>query len=180
MAMTAAVAVRLRGRMATDPRLPLAAARDRLLRRLPPPPEPDPLATSQRGPGSRTQRERQRDYLEATRNIDGVWLAARAAGVSREIVYHWRRTDPAFVMREQLARADYDDGLRWQIHVRAFAGSDALLLMMVKALLPEYRKTVPRTEPVAADDGLPRRFTLALAAPTPNEAPTTPQEARGL
>jgi hypothetical protein len=157
------VGLRLRGRALT--RGPLAEARGRLLRRVPPPPP----ESARPGRGSGSVRARQRRYLEAVRDgAPSIRHACQAAGISRRLAFWWREVDPVFRRREQLAQEDALDLLRLRVQVRAFAGCDALLLMMVKALVAEYAQR-HRTAHVVADDGIPARFSLQLTAPTSDE-----------
>jgi hypothetical protein len=153
-----AVSPRLRGRMPTDPRLPLAAARLRLLAAQPP---PDPLTTRRPGPGVlRSLRDRQRAYLAALADVGNVRWACRVAGIaSRTDVYRWR-ADRGFVERERMAREGFLDRIRAQLAALALR-SDVALMLMAKVLLAEYR---PRQrQDHAVEDALPARFTLALA-----------------
>ena len=146
---------RLIGRMPTDPRLPLAAARLRLLDRQPVPEErPRP------GRGRATLRQRQARYLAAITNTSSIGHACREAGISRRLISWWRAVDPAFRERERQAREDFYDLIRWQLAALA-TRSDVALILMAKALLEEYMPARRRDHAVV--EQLPARFTLALA-----------------
>jgi hypothetical protein len=160
---------RLIGRTSTPVSLPLSAARDRLLARRPPPPGP----LGHRSPIRGSVRRRQALYLDAIANRSSVLLACQRSGLSRAIVYRWRQIDPVFRERELHAQEDFADLVRAQLAAAA-QESDAVLIFLAKALIPEYMKTVRQAD--AGVDGLPSRFTLVLGA-FPVEAERDPVEA---
>lgn len=120
--------------------------------------EPDVCVRAGRGGLGRV--EKQTAYLTALRTTGVSATAAKIAGIcSRATLARWR-SDPAFRQREAGAWEDARDLLRALIHVRAFQ-SDAVLLLLVRALLPECR---PVRQEHAGADALPAAFTFTIGA----------------
>jgi hypothetical protein len=98
---------------------------------------------------------RQRAFLAAFVTNGVVLYAARAAKVSRSVIYHWRRTDEQFAERFQEAQEDAADALEIEARRRAIDGwqeevyrqgrlvgtvsrySDPLLAMLLRYRRPE-------------------------------------------
>lgn len=81
-------------------------------------------------------------FLEALRAHGVVTKAAQQAGVSRWTVYNERTTDPAFAEEWEAALALGVDALEDAAKMRAFEGSDTLLIFLLKSHRPErYRET---------------------------------------
>jgi hypothetical protein len=107
---------------------------------------------------SLTTKDRQRLFLEAFSKHANVLVAARAADISRQIVYHWLEHDEAFSFAYNQAKEDAKDVLRAEIVRRGVDGweenvyymglfqgtvrkySDTLLIFHSKALMQEYRE----------------------------------------
>ena len=105
-----------------------------------------------------TKQEKQRRFLEAFAEHANVLLSARAAGISRQMVYKWLEHDEAFSFAYNQAKEDAKDILRAEIYRRAVEGwdeplvsagklvgkvrkySDTLLIFHSKMLMPEYRE----------------------------------------
>lgn len=101
---------------------------------------------------------RQKRFLKAYAEYANVLIAARAAGVSRQIVYVWLEKDEDFSFAYNIAKEDARDCLRSEIYRRGIEGwdepiyqqgklvgqvrkySDVLLIFHTKALCPEYRE----------------------------------------
>jgi hypothetical protein len=98
---------------------------------------------------------RQLAFLAAFATNGAVVYAARAAGLSRSVVYHWRRTDEQFERLFQEAQEDAADALEAEARRRGVDGwqeeiyrqgrlvgtvsrySDSLLVMLLRYRRPE-------------------------------------------
>jgi hypothetical protein len=76
--------------------------------------------TALRSPSATARR--QRAFIAAFVNNGAVVHAARAARVSRSVVYHWRRTDESFERRFQEALEDAADVIEAEARRRAVDG----------------------------------------------------------
>jgi AcrR family transcriptional regulator len=103
----------------------------------------------------------QQRFLESFARIGVVSRAAVDAGVSRRTVYNWLKSDGEFQDAFKQAEEEARDLIREEIHRRAIEGwhepvyqrgslvgqitkySDALLMRMARARLPEYRDASP-------------------------------------
>jgi hypothetical protein len=82
-------------------------------------------------------------FFEALRNSGNVRAACLAAGIGRTIVYKRRHTDTAFRARWDEALAEATDVLDAEARRRALAGSDPLLMFLLRAHRPEvYREAL--------------------------------------
>jgi hypothetical protein len=82
-------------------------------------------------------------FLEVIRSTGNVRLAAREAGIDRSTPYVRARRDEAFAAAWQAANDDAIDLLEAEAWRRAFAGSHALLMFLLRAHRPErYRDTL--------------------------------------
>ena len=123
----------------------------------------------------------QQRFLESFRVIGTISKAAVAAGVSRTTVYNWIRNDSVFQESFEDAEEDVRDAIREEIHRRAIAGvdepvyqrgmlvghvrkySDALLIKMAQARLPEYRALTSSNQPKAAEGSdAPRKVEVTI------------------
>jgi len=107
-------------------------------------------------------------FLASFSQTGNLAAAARTANIDRSTVYTWRETDPSFAARYQLAEEEAADYLRAAAFRRAVRGypefvvsmgrvvmdpndatqpllqtrySDALLMALLKARVPEFRDT---------------------------------------
>lgn len=81
-------------------------------------------------------------FLEALRTHGVVSEAAKVANVSRWTAYHERATDPVFAKEWEAALQLGVDALEDTAKMRAYAGSDTLLIFLLKAHRPAvYRET---------------------------------------
>ena len=79
-------------------------------------------------------------FLEVFAATGNVRLSAGAAGVSRDAPYKRAKSDQAFAARWAASREDAMDSLAGEARRRALAGSDRLLMFLLRALRPEvYR-----------------------------------------
>lgn len=82
-------------------------------------------------------------FLDAYRACGMVSEAARRVKVGRSTVYEWRKEDPAFAAAWDDIDAALADELEAEAIRRAKAGSDTLLIFLLKGLKPErYRERV--------------------------------------
>ena len=72
-------------------------------------------------------------FLEALRTHGVISEAAKTAGVSRWTVYHERMIDPVFAKEWEEALALGVEALEDTAKMRAYAGSDTLLIFLLKA-----------------------------------------------
>jgi hypothetical protein len=75
-------------------------------------------------------------FLEVLRVSGNVRLAAASAGIERDTAYKRRRRDERFAAAWAGAQEDAVDGLEAEARRRAFAGSDALLMFLLRAHRP--------------------------------------------
>ncbi len=89
-----------------------------------------------------TQATRKKRFLTALAAGHSVMTAAEAAGVARQTVYRWRQEDETFARAWDEAIEAGTDRLEDEALRRAFAGSDTLLIFLLKARRPtKYRDT---------------------------------------
>jgi hypothetical protein len=83
-------------------------------------------------------------FLERLRQTGNVGVSAKAAGIARSQVYHWRGTHPDFAAGWDEALEDAVDALEAEARSRAIEGeSDVLLMFLLKAHRPaKYRERV--------------------------------------
>lgn len=103
-------------------------------------------------------KDKQRLFLEAFAEHANVLVSARAAGISRQIVYTWLEHDEDFSFAYNQAKEDAKDVLREEIYRRGKEGWEedvysfgkfqgtvrkydtTLLIFHAKMLMPEYRE----------------------------------------
>src|SRR5262249_906090 len=89
-------------------------------------------------------------FLAALESTGSVTQAAEAAKISRTFAYHDRKSDPEFRAQWEDAIERGADALVDEARRRAFAGSDVLLMFLLKGLQPqrwrESRATIPPAE----------------------------------
>ncbi len=89
-------------------------------------------------------------FLAALENTGSVTQAAETAKISRFTVYEYKRNDPAFAASWEQALDAGADTLEDEARKRAFAGSDVLLMFLLKGIRPqkwrESRATIPPAE----------------------------------
>ena len=82
-------------------------------------------------------------FLDALRMHGMVTAAAQTAGIHRDTAYFERSVDPAFAAEWKEALDRGVDMLEDVAKQRAYAGSDTLLIFLLKAHRPErYRETI--------------------------------------
>jgi hypothetical protein len=82
-------------------------------------------------------------FLDGLRMHGVVTRAAMEAGIDRDTAYYERQRDPTFAVEWQEALDRGVDMLEDVAKQRAFAGSDTLLIFLLKAHRPErYRETI--------------------------------------
>ncbi len=92
------------------------------------------------GTNTKKLREWKPAFLAAFHNSGNVRAACEAAGVNRPYVYEVRKKDPDFARAWDTALEEAIDILEAEARVRARAGSDVLLIFLLKAHRPEkYR-----------------------------------------
>jgi hypothetical protein len=109
-------------------------------------------------------------FLEVFRSTGNVRLSADAAGIERSTPYVRAARDPTFAQAWAAAREDALDVLEAEARRRALAGSDGLLMFLLRAHRPErYRETLDlhlelraEAERIAAKVGRPVEEVLAL------------------
>jgi superfamily I DNA/RNA helicase len=84
----------------------------------------------------RTPRKRQA-VLDAIAAGETVSEAAQRAGISRRSVFDWRNADPEFARDFEAAYAAGTDTLEAEARRRGFAGSDVLLIFLLKQRDPK-------------------------------------------
>jgi AcrR family transcriptional regulator len=123
----------------------------------------------------------QQRFLDTFRAIGTISKAAVAAGVSRTTVYNWIRNDRVFQESFKDAEEDVRDAIREELHRRAIEGvdepiyqrgvlvghvrkySDAILLKMAAARLPEYRSLATSNQSkVPEEPGAPKKVVVEI------------------
>ncbi len=96
------------------------------------------------------KRHWQKSFLATLENTGSVTAAAEAAQMGRSMIYYHRRNDKAFSQQWDEALDQAADTLEDEARKRAFAGSDVLLMFLLKGLRPqrwrESRATLPPAE----------------------------------
>jgi len=96
------------------------------------------------------KRHWQKAFLAALENTGSVTAAAEAAGVHRTAAYKHLQTDKAFSEKWDESVEHASDVLEDEARKRAFAGSDLLLMFLLKGIRPqrwrESRATLPPAE----------------------------------
>jgi hypothetical protein len=89
-------------------------------------------------------------FLIALEKTGSVTEAAKLAGIDRAKSYHYKRTDEKFAALWDQALDIAADSLEDEARKRAFAGSDVLLMFLLKGIRPqkwrESRATIPPAE----------------------------------
>lgn len=92
----------------------------------------------------------QRAFLAALENTGSITAGAEAAKISRITAYRERQNDPEFSRLWDEALDMAADTLEDEARKRAFAGSDVLLMFLLKGLRPqrwrETRASIPPAE----------------------------------
>ena len=119
-------------------------------------------------------------FLESFRVIGVVSRAAVNAGVSRRSVYNWLTNDHVFQESFKDAEEDSRDLIRDEIRRRAIIGwqesvyqrgelvgqitkySDALLIRMARARLPEYRDAEKIAKPAERAEGMQTKVIVEI------------------
>ena len=123
----------------------------------------------------------QQRFLESYIAIGTISKAAIAAGVSRKTVYNWLKNSDDFRDRFEEVEEDVRDAIREEIQRRAIEGvdepvyqkgmlvghvrkySDALLIKLAQARLPEYRSLVAKSQPKPAEESNePRKVEVTI------------------
>jgi hypothetical protein len=89
-------------------------------------------------------------FLIALEKTGSVTEAAKVAGIDRAKSYHYKRTDEKFAALWDQALDIAADTLEDEARKRAFAGSDVLLMFLLKGIRPqkwrESRSSIPPAE----------------------------------
>ena len=100
----------------------------------------------------RTEENREK-FLAALRDGFSVANAANATGSGRGAMYIWRKEDPLFAQDWDEALEEGTDKLEDEARRRAMAGSDAVLMFLLKARRPAQYKDRAVHEHVGAAGG---------------------------
>jgi hypothetical protein len=96
------------------------------------------------------KRQWEKAFLAALEQTGSVTQAAETAKIGRCAVYDHKRRDPVFAALWEQALDAGADALEDEARKRAFAGSDVLLMFMLKGIRPqkwrESRSTIPPAE----------------------------------
>jgi hypothetical protein len=96
------------------------------------------------------KRQWQKAFLAALENTGSVTKAAETVNMGRSNVYQYKRSDPEFATAWEQALDIAADTLEDEARKRAFAGSDVLLMFLLKGIRPqkwrESRATIPPAE----------------------------------
>lgn len=85
-------------------------------------------------------------FLAAFAKEGTILRAAEAAQISRRTHYLWLSQDEAYAIAFREVEHDAGEALEAEARKRAFAGSDTLLIFLLKAAIPsKYRERVDMT-----------------------------------
>jgi hypothetical protein len=98
--------------------------------------------------GQRTIRtaENRQHFLEGVRKTGNVTAVCEAMELARSAIYLWRDEDPAFAAAWEDAMALGVESLEDEARRRAFAGSDLLMIFMLKAVAHERQERIHRCD----------------------------------
>lgn len=100
------------------------------------------------------KQEKKALFLQQFRQLGLINRAAESTGISREVVYQWRKNDPNFLREFEEANNDVTDILEETAFSRAVEKSDALLMFLLKARKPvKYRQDIQKIEYLNAAPG---------------------------
>lgn len=97
-------------------------------------------------------------FLELLAKSANVSRSARDAGISRQYVYDKLRNDPAFAERVAQAEEEAIEELEAVARERAIAGSDLLIMFLLKAAKPEKY----RDKPALINNNAPQNYVIEL------------------
>jgi hypothetical protein len=105
------------------------------------------IAEAKTTPSDTQRHPKKKAFLAAFAQQGNVKGACEAAGIARCTHYAWLESDPDYKRAFNDAKEDAADALEAEARRRAFAGSDLLLIFLLKGLRPEkYRDRYdPRT-----------------------------------
>jgi hypothetical protein len=101
------------------------------------------MAKGKSSSDKRTTAQHKKEALSAYVEYGTVTAACRVARIGRRTFYDWAGKDPEFAAQLKDAREQVTDDLEQEAINRAHAGSDTLLIFLLKSLRPEvYRENV--------------------------------------
>lgn len=105
------------------------------------------------------RRKWQKAFLAGLEQTGSVTQAAQAAKVGRCNAYDHKRRDPAFAAAWEEALDRGADELEDEARKRAFAGSDVLLMFLLKGVRPQkYRESRVNTPPAELNKMIEAEF----------------------
>jgi hypothetical protein len=96
---------------------------------------------------------RQQRFLKTFAVSANITRAARAAKVGRTQVYAWQESSDEFTLAMREAREEAYDRLEQEAVRRAMAGSDTLIMFLLKAARPEKFRERSEVKVHVGDDG---------------------------
>lgn len=112
---------------------------------------------------TKNQASAQQAFLITYRLTASVTEGCRAAHISRQTAYVWRREDPEFAALWEEAQEIAVDDLEAAARQRALDGSDTLMIFLLKANRPDKYREVHRFEHSSTDDEALKQRAAALA-----------------
>lgn len=106
-------------------------------------------------------------FLRAFAKTGNMTEACKLAGVSRQSIYRLRKSDEAFQTAVNQAVEEGADELEGVAKQRAKAGSDVLLMFLLKGLRPEKY----RDNHYVVNQNAPTNYTIDLSLPTGDNTP---------
>lgn len=92
-------------------------------------------------------------FLHAYSECGNVTRAAMAAGIDRDNHYLWLRNNHGYAEAFEQAKEMAVETLEAEAHRRAMAGSDVLLIFLMKGAMPQKYRETHRLEHTGADGG---------------------------
>lgn len=126
----------------------LLAAADKMERRLPLPAQINVVvgAPPARGVPRKFTMERQRQYLDGIARGAGVNAAAKLAGVTRQTINNYRRSDPDFLEAEKDAYRSLADDAEVSLYQQAMSGNMDAIKILIYGLKPEMWTPVQKMQ----------------------------------
>jgi hypothetical protein len=119
-------------------------------------------------------------FLHLLADLGNITLAALGAGLGRRTVYGWRKKDPDFAAAWDDALEIGADALEDEARRRAMAGSDLLLIFLLKGAKPHIYRERPWTLPPMDDNSVRDLARDLLSAVRAIEGMETQPELLGL
>jgi hypothetical protein len=97
-------------------------------------------AVEEQEPSGEILQHKKRAFLSAYVKCGNITKAASSAKIARQTHYDWMRDDPEYPKLFADAEIEAGDELEYEARKRALAGSDTLMIFLLKGIKPEKYK----------------------------------------